>query len=104
MDDDKLPPKSFDVAGDHVFMVQVKPTRGVPALVNVYRGSDGGHAGIMRPGPEVGGNSGWVDMTHGLQAMQRKDGTYLVIVQENARAKNIVYRWQPPTSPPSSRR
>ncbi len=104
VDDDKLPPKSFDVAGDYVFTVQVKPTRDVPAKVNVYRASDGGHAGFMRPGPEVGGNSGWVDMTHGLQAMQRKDGTYLVIVQENARAKNLVYRWQPPTSSAPSHR
>ena len=96
-DGEKLYPKSFDVAGDYVFTVQVKPTRGIPAMVNVFGAADGGHVGYLRPGPEVGGNSGWVDMTHGLQAMQRKDGTCLVIVEENARAKNLIYRWQPPS-------
>jgi hypothetical protein len=49
----------------------------------------------IKPGPEVGGASGWVDMSHGLVAMQRRDGTYLVIVEENYRAKNLVYQWRP---------
>ncbi len=95
-DQDGLYPKSFHVAGDYVFTVQVKPTDGIPAMVSVYRIEDGEYMGFMRPGPEVGGGSGWVDMTHGLQAIQREDGTYLVIVEENARAKNLIYHWTPP--------
>ena len=94
-DQDGLYPKSFYVAGDYVFTVQVKPTDGVPAIVRVYGADDGATVGFMRPGPEVGGNSGWVDMSHGLQAIQRNNGDYLVIVEENYRAKNLIYHWRP---------
>jgi len=49
----------------------------------------------MAPGPEVGNTSGWVDMTHGLRAFRRTDGSYVVVVEEDARAKNLVYGWTP---------
>lgn len=94
-DDEGLYPKSLSVAGDYLFTVQVKHTGGIPARVTVIGTADGQTVGTMAPGPEVGGASGWVDMTHGIQAIQRRNGDYLVIVEENFRAKNLIYQRRP---------
>ncbi|MBI5831243.1 MAG: hypothetical protein HZB16_02915 [Armatimonadetes bacterium] len=94
-DDEQLHPKCLDVAGDFVFTVQVKPTNGRSALVTVLRTTDGTVYGTMAPGPEVGDNSGWIDQTHGLRALRRADGSYLVLVEEDWRGKNLVYRFAP---------
>jgi hypothetical protein len=34
-------------------------------------------------------------MRHGLRAFRCRDGTYQVVVEEDWRAKNRVYRWKP---------
>ena len=94
-DDDNLFPKEFDVAGDYIFAVMVKPTKGIPSMVHVYRTNTGEKVGVMLPGPEVGGNSGWIDMVHGIHALKTSAGDYLVIVEEDWRGKNLVYHWRP---------
>lgn len=94
-DDDNLFPEEFDVAGDYVFVVMCKPTKGIPAMVHVYRADTGEKVGVMFPGPEVGGNSGWIDMVHGIHALKTSSGDYLVIVEEDWRGKNLVYHWRP---------
>jgi len=94
-DDDNLFPKEFDVAGDYIFAVMVKPTKGVPSMVHVYRADTGEKVGVMVPGQEVGGNSGWVDMVHGIHAFKTSSGDYLVVVEEDWRGKNLVYHWRP---------
>ena len=96
VDDEQLHPKSVDIAGDYVFMVMVKPTKGVSAMVHALDLTSGKLVGTMEPGPAVGGKSGWVDQSHGLRAMQRKGGEYLILVEEDARGKNLLYRWTPP--------
>lgn len=88
---DRLPPKAFCVAGDCVFIVDV-----YDALVRVLDRRTGAWIGQMKPGPEVGGISGWVDIPYGISAFQRTDGEYIVLVEEDARAKNILYRWRRP--------
>jgi hypothetical protein len=75
--------------------VFVKSSGGRPSIVAVFKADDGSTVGIMAPGPEVGGVSGWVDMSHGLRAFRCRDGSYTVVVEEDARAKNLVYRWKP---------
>lgn len=99
VDGEQLHPKSMDIAGDYAFMVMVKPTKGVPAMVHVIDTRTGKIAGTMQPGPAVGGNSGWVDQSHGLRAMQRANGEYLILVEEDGRCKNLLYRWTPPETP-----
>ncbi len=94
-DDEKLTPKSLDLAGAYLFSVFVKNSGGKPSVVTVFRLEDGSTTGTMVPGPEVGGVSGWVDMTHGLRAFRCRDGSYTVVVEEDWRAKNLVYRWKP---------
>lgn len=51
--------------------------------------------GAFSPGEEVGCTAGWPDMPYSIQAMRRKNGEYLVLVKEDFRGKNLLYRWRP---------
>jgi hypothetical protein len=53
--------------------------------------------GILEPGPTVGGveATGWIDLLTGITTHRRKDGEYLVFVEEDYRAKVLLYRWRP---------
>jgi hypothetical protein len=95
VDDGGLHPKAFDVAGDYIFTTMVAATKQKPALVSVWRLSDGKLVGTMSPGPEVGGNNGWTDIPYGLRAMKTTDGEYRITVEEGLRGKVLVYRWKP---------
>ncbi len=59
--------------------------------------SDGAELGVFEPGDTVGGikNTGWIDLLTGITAYQRKNGEYLVFVEENYKAKSLIYRWRP---------
>ena len=83
-------PASFTVAGDYLLTVEVFDAR-----VEVYNRRTGENVGYLSPGPEVGSLSGWVDVPYGISARLRKDGEYEILVEEDARAKNILYRWRP---------
>jgi hypothetical protein len=80
-------------AGDYVFTGGWK-TRG---RIWVNRISDGAEVGSFDPGPTVGGveNTGWIDLLTGINAFRRKSGEYLVFVEENYKAKSLIYRWKP---------
>ena len=56
---------------------------------------DGAYVGSFWPGKEVGGVASWLDMTYAIQGIQRKDGEYLLLVEEDFRGKNLTYRWRP---------
>ena len=51
--------------------------------------SDGVEVGVYDPGETVGGhkNTGWMDVLTGITAHRRKDGEYLVFVEEDYKAK-----------------
>jgi hypothetical protein len=55
----------------------------------------------MRPGPEVHRESGWVDFRDALRALRRKDGSYLVFVEEDYKGKSLVYRLADPLRKPA---
>ena len=80
-------------AGDYVF------TGGWEERGKVYvnRMSDGALMGAFDPGPTVGGveSTGWVDILTGITAHRRKDGEYLIFIEDDYRAKAILYRWKP---------
>jgi len=80
-------------AGDYVFTGGWKE-RG---RVFINRMSDGAALGVFDPGDSVGGtkNTGWIDILTGITAHRRKDGEYLVFVEEDYRAKVLFYRWKP---------
>ena len=80
-------------AGDYAFTGGWKE-RG---RVFVNRLSDGAAVGVFDPGPTVGGveNTGWIDILTGISAHRRADGEYLVFVEEDYKAKVLLYRWKP---------
>ncbi|WP_460207180.1 NHL repeat-containing protein [Scytonema sp. NUACC21] len=82
-----LTPAAIDVASDYVFAVSVKK-----ADVYVYNAKTGALVRTLKPGPEVAGESGWVDIPYGVRAFRRSNGEYLVFVEEDAKAKVIMYR------------
>ncbi len=79
--------------GDYAFTGGWK-TRG---RIWVNRLSDGAEVGVFDPGPTVGGveNTGWIDVLTGINAFKRSTGEYLVFVEENYKAKSLIYRWKP---------
>jgi hypothetical protein len=80
-------------AGDYVFTGGWKQ-RG---RIFVNRITDGAPVGVFEPGETVGGveATGWIDLLTGITAHRRKDGEYLVFVEEDYRAKVLLYRWKP---------
>jgi len=80
-------------AGDYAFTGGWKE-RG---RICVNRLSDGAEMGVFDPGMTIGGNenAGWIDILTGITAYQRKNGEYLVFVEEDYKAKVLFYRWKP---------
>jgi hypothetical protein len=89
-----LSPQSFALAGDYLFVGMVKADND-KQHVHILALADGAYVGSFVPGPEVGGNAGWEDMPYAVQAFKRKNGEYLVLVEEDWRGKNLLYRWKP---------
>ncbi len=77
-----LSPESLSLAGDYLFVGMVKPDDG-KQHVHILAKSDGHYVGSFVPGPEVGGNAGWEDMPYAVNAFKRKNGEYLVLVEED---------------------
>jgi len=79
--------------GDYAFTGGWK-TRG---KIWVNRLSDGAEVGSFDPGETVGGveKTGWIDLLTGINAFMRSTGEYLVFVEENYKAKSLIYRWKP---------
>ncbi|WP_233830059.1 hypothetical protein [Paraburkholderia sp. ZP32-5] len=77
------------VEGQYVFGVEAV------GAVHVWDKDSGKELGVIRPGPEVGRASGWVDVPNGISAAKRSDGEYLIFVEEDARGKVLMYRWKP---------
>ncbi|HLO86705.1 MAG TPA: hypothetical protein VK203_17130 [Nostocaceae cyanobacterium] len=78
---------AMSVAGDYVFAITFKT-----AEVHVYNAANGNLVRKLKPGPEVGGESGWVDIPYGIRAFRRSNGEYLIFAEENWKGKVIVYQ------------
>lgn len=89
-----LSPQSLALAGDYIFVGMVKPEGG-KQQVHILATKNGAYVGCFVPGPEIGGNAGWEDMPFAVAALKRKNGEYLVLVEEDWRGKNLLYRWTP---------
>ena len=79
--------KAMDVAGDRVFAVDSRK-----AQVYMYSATTGAFMSKLTPGPEVAKESGWIDIPYGLRAYRRANGEYVVFVEEDWKAKVIMYR------------
>lgn len=80
--------KSFTVAGEYVFVLLARN-----GWVTVYRRDTGAFVGRLEPGEEVHRQSGWADINYALNARQMPDGSYEILVEENAFGKVLYYRW-----------
>ncbi len=88
------PPKSANgdaffpalaIAGNRVFVMQRYGAR-----IWVYDADSGAYAGMVTTTPEVG-PSGWCDMPFGLSAFARKDGSVLLLAEDDYRPKVRTY-------------
>ena len=78
--------KALDIAGDRIFATSV-----LPPEVYVYDTATATSIAQLKLGIEVAGESGWVDIPYGLIVFQRTKGEDLVFVEEDAKAKVIMY-------------
>jgi hypothetical protein len=63
----------------------------------VYDAGTGAFVAKLSPGSEVGNESRWIDIPYELRAYRRANGEYVVFVEEDAKAKVIMYRLKQPT-------
>jgi outer membrane protein assembly factor BamB len=84
-----LPPAAMSVAGDYVFVTTVKTWE-----VYVYETKTGKLVQKLKPGTEVSGELGWVDIAYGIRAFRRSNGEYLVFVEEDFKGKVIMYQFK----------
>lgn len=90
-------PMGFDVAGDYVFVPYTGASKTMgftTGHVEVYRVTDGSSVGHFEPSAEVG-EIGLQDIRECLRAHRRADGEYLIFLEEDAKAKVVLYRWRP---------
>jgi hypothetical protein len=85
--------RSISIAGDRLFVAM--PDTGWVLVYNAETGKPM-HGQWMRPGPEVAGETGWVDVPVGINAFQRSDGEYLVMREEVVGQKGLLFRQPQP--------
>jgi len=87
-------PMGFDVAGDFVFVPYTgaaKKENVKTGRVEIFRTRDGSAAGHVEPGDEVG-EIGLQDLRETLTAHHREDGEYVVLLEDDAKSKVVMYR------------
>ena len=89
-------PAAFCVCGDYVFVgYEYLFDDAHSGIIQVYRASDGGYAGSLHAGPEVGSIEGAMDIPYGVRAFKRAGGEYLVFSEDDYHAKVLMYRRRP---------
>ncbi len=76
--------------GDYAFLIHNSTGR-----VYIYHAVTGKFIRYLQPGPEVAAHTGLIDIVHGIQVHQRKNGEYVIFVEEDHEGKVIMYRWKP---------
>jgi sugar lactone lactonase YvrE len=90
-------PQSFDVAGDYVFVAYdrgLSAEKSTEAFIKVYRVSDGTFIGNLSAEKDLG-QIGLLDLVESVRAFRRASGEYVVILEEDAKAKLILFLWKP---------
>lgn len=90
-------PMSFEIAGDYLFVCY---TRGMKddqtkwAYVKVYGLEDGRFVGNLVP-ERVTGELGLLDLEDALRVQRLRDGSYVLFLEDDYKAKSVVMRWRP---------
>ena len=86
-------PISFKVVDEYIFVGFLGGEATIPRLqLNIYKVSDNSSVGYIRA-PWKG--VGLFDMIQSIDGYKRKNGEYVIIVEEDGRNKNVMYRWTP---------
>jgi hypothetical protein len=89
-------PVALDTAGKYIFIGYYNSEPASPIKRNghirVYKISDGSFVGYMEHFNYLKGD---IDMFNGMQVTIKNDGTYVVILEEAMRPKQIIYEWKP---------
>ncbi|MEX2382283.1 MAG: hypothetical protein WD490_07870, partial [Opitutales bacterium] len=96
-------PHGFDLAGEHLFVVWVGSVPDYDirrGTVGVYREEDPtgeeGFLGYLESPREFGvQHVGIMDIVHAINAYQRSNGEYIIFIEDDARTKNVMFRWHP---------
>jgi hypothetical protein len=82
--------KAFAVAGGLVFTTERQTS-----AIDIYDALTGNHIMRQNHPPEVGPKSGQIqqDIPFSITARRLANGTYRVIHEEDAHAKNLVWSW-----------
>jgi hypothetical protein len=91
------PPKDVSLAGDYLFLGMARDAGGPGSIprVNILNANTGKFVGELTSGPEVGLYGGWEDRVGSLQATVRNNGEYLILVEDDEHARNLLFRWKP---------
>ncbi len=90
-------PMGFDVAGEYFFVPYTgasKPLGVKTGRVEIFRTDDGKSIGHFEPPPDIG-EIGLQDIRESLRVHRRADGEYLVFLEDDYKAKIVLYRWKP---------
>ena len=91
-------PFDMDTAGSYLFLVYDSSSAQLgiqTGHVEVFRLNDGSDAGWMEPDPTAIGQIGDQDLRESIHAFQRANGQYVVIIEDDMKSKNVMYRWCP---------
>jgi hypothetical protein len=86
-------PSSVTAVDDYFFEVGWQ-SRGKVWITDLNTGAT---VGTMEPYGEAGTTqyTGWVDIGYGITAVKRKNGEYIVFVEDDGFGKVLMYRWRP---------
>jgi hypothetical protein len=90
-------PMGFDIAGDYLFLPYTGASKAMgfsSGHIEIYRAADGRRVGFMEPPSEVG-EIGLQDIRECLTARRRANGEYVILLEEDWKAKLLLYRWRP---------
>ncbi|HYW79158.1 MAG TPA: hypothetical protein VE890_06245, partial [Thermoguttaceae bacterium] len=94
-------PMGFDVAGDYLFLPYTGASREdhvTTGRIEVFRVDDASSVGHFEPSEDVG-EIGLQDIRECLRAHRRSNGEYLIFLEDDYKAKVVIYRWSPPEHP-----
>lgn len=81
--------KAFCVEGDYIFIALARY-----GIIHVYDRVNGTFIGELMPDETVHRQSGWADFNYCVNAHKDIDGSYLIMNEENAYAKVLLYRFK----------
>lgn len=90
-------PMTIHFAGEYLFVPYTGDSKELGFAmghIEVFRLDTGARVGWMEPGPDVG-RIGLQDIRECLSAHRRNNGEYVVFLEEDWKAKVLMFRWRP---------